>query len=205
MFRKLTISLALTLVMVSIMSHLFAKVAYALPEDGRINLVSHFGGDVLYCVDQDFNPTNHYPDLEQGGFRLLDMHGQVLWFVPAAPIAAAVQEARETGATVLAAEGMGTYGPVYIHAYVTGAEDAHFIFTGYDEHGRPNSLTFQDCIPVGPALEQSDDDDTPRRLPGTDVVICPGGQEYNKITGECESYGVIDIGPGISSDDGLPV
>ena len=207
MFQRLMVSLTLTLIMVGILSVLFSQVALALPDDGRINLVTHFGGDVLYCVDNDFNPTNHYPDLEQGGFRLLDSNGKALWFVAASQIIAAVQEAQATGASVLVAEGTGTYGSVQLHTYATGESHNNFIFTGYDEHGKSNSLTFQGCTPVGPALKLGDL--TKDRLPGTDpVVTCPDGEDYNESTGQCEpisSSGVIDVGPGISSDDGLPV
>lgn len=206
MFQRLMASLTLTLVMVGILSVLFSQVAFALPDDGRINLVTHFGGDVLYCVDNDFNPTNHYPDLEQGGFRLLDSNGKVLWFVAASQIAAAVQESQETSATVLVAEGTGTYGSVQMHTYST-EENSNFILTGYDEHGKSNSLTFQDCTPVGPIPKRANDL-TQDRLPGTDPVTCSDVEDYNESTGQCESTsssGVIDIGPGISGDDGLPV
>jgi hypothetical protein len=118
--------------------------------DGRINQVAHFGGDALYCVDRDFIPTNQYSDFGQGGFRLLNMEGQELWFVPAAQISAAVAEAKETGKGVLVAEGYGSYGPVTIYTYVTDENDDYFVFSGYDEFGKPNSLTFKFCIPVGP-------------------------------------------------------
>jgi hypothetical protein len=118
--------------------------------DGRINQVAHFGGDALYCVDRDFNATNQYSDFGQGGFRLLNSEGQELWFVPAAQISAAVAEAKVSGSGVLVGEGQGSYGPVMIYTYVTGDNDDYFVFSGYDEFGKPNSLTFKFCTPVGP-------------------------------------------------------
>ncbi len=39
--------------------------------DGRLNQVTHFGGDAFYCVDRDFLPTQQYSDFGAGGFRLL--------------------------------------------------------------------------------------------------------------------------------------
>lgn len=122
--------------------------------DGRINQVTHFGGDALYCVDRDFMPTNQYSDFGSGGFRLLNSEGQELWFVPSATISAAVAEAKATGKGVLVAEGRGTYGPVAIYTYVTGENDDYFVFSGYDEFGKPNSLEFKFCIPVGPIPEE---------------------------------------------------
>jgi len=66
---------------------LLASVTLAdLPDDGRINVVHHFGGDALYCVDRNMNPTKQYSDFGEGGFRLLNTHGQVLWFVPASVV-----------------------------------------------------------------------------------------------------------------------
>ncbi len=121
-----------------------------LQPDGRINQVAHFGGDALYCVDGAMQATNQYSDFGAGGFRLLNAGGQELWFVPAADIAAAVAEAKTSGGGVLVGEGQGTYGPVRIYAYVTGDGDDYFIFSGYDEFGKPNSLQFKFCIPVGP-------------------------------------------------------
>lgn len=122
--------------------------------DGRINQVMHFGGDALYCVDRDFNATNQYSDFGHGGFRLLNEHGQELWFVPATEISAAVAEAKTTGGGVLVGEGQGTYGPVSIWTYVTSARDDYFVFSGYDEYHKPNMLTFKFCIPVGPDVPE---------------------------------------------------
>jgi hypothetical protein len=118
--------------------------------DGRINQVAHFGGDALYCVDSNFSATTNYAEMiDDGGFRLLDIGGQVLWFVPAADILAAIDASVESKSTVEVASGQGTYGPVYLYTYFDG-KDQQFVFSGYDEYGKPNSLTFIPCIPVGP-------------------------------------------------------
>lgn len=125
--------------------------------DGRLNQVTHFGGDAFYCVDRDFMPTQQYSDFGDGGFRLLNAQGQELMFIPALQISAAVAEAKETGKGVLVGEGMGTYGPVQVYTYVTGENDDYFIFSGYDEYGKPNSIEFKFCIPVGPIPEEPGD------------------------------------------------
>jgi len=119
-------------------------------EDGRINQVAHFGGDAFYCVDDGFNSTTNYPEMvDGGGFRLLNIGGQELWFVPAADILAAVEESVATNSGVLVAEGQGTYGPARLYTYFDGKEQ-QFVFSGYDEFGKSNSLTFVPCTPVGP-------------------------------------------------------
>lgn len=122
--------------------------------DGRLNQVTHFGGDAFYCVDRDFMPTQQYSDFGDGGFRLLNAQGQELMFIPALQISAAVAEAKETGKGVLVGEGMGTYGPVQVYTYVTNENDDYFIFSGYDEYGKPNAIEFKFCIPVGPEPEE---------------------------------------------------
>lgn len=133
--------------------------AQDLPQpDGRINQVAHFGGDALYCVDQNFIATNQYDEL--GGFRLLDSAGQVLWFVPAADITAAIAQAQTTGETVLIAEGYGTYGPVAIYTYASGDGNTNFSFSGYDEFGKPNWLMFKFCDPVRPGASAGEENNS---------------------------------------------
>lgn len=162
--------------------------------DGRINQVTHFGGDAFYCVDRDFQPTNQYSDFGTGGFRLLNEGGQELWFVPALDISAAVAEAKETGKVVLVAEGRGTYGPVDVYAYVTGENDDYFVFNGYDEYGKPNSITFKFCIPVGPASHSDPVDDG--EDPCVEIIyrgaklLAPvsGGGPLEPCVPDCEEY-----------------
>ena len=149
------------LLMVGLGVSLVAGEEDLVQPDGRINQVTHFGGDALYCVDRDFEVTDQYSDFGQGGFRLLDLHGQELWFVPAIEISAAVAEAKTTGEGVLVGEGAGTYGPVSIWTYVSGVHDDYFIFTGFAEYRKPNSVTFKFCIPVGPDVPEEEDEPVP--------------------------------------------
>ena len=151
--RKSTLFVLMALMFVFMGATLVAGEDMVQP-DGRLNQVTHFGGDAFYCVDRDFLPTQQYSDFGAGGFRLLNSGGQELWFIPALQISAAVAEAKETGKGVLVAEGMGTYGPTSVYTYVTGENDDYFIFSGYDEFGKPNSITFKFCIPVGPIPEE---------------------------------------------------
>ena len=119
-----------------------------LHPDGRINQLAHFGGDALYCIDDAFNPTINVSPSGIQGFRLLDIHGQVLWTILAADIAAAIEAVEAGAASALIGTGSGTYGPTAL--YVTFATNGGtFLFTGYDEYGKPNSLTFHGCTPVG--------------------------------------------------------
>lgn len=208
MLKRLLTALTLSFVLVGLISTVFAELTLALPNDGRINVVAHFGGDALYCVDENANPTNDFAAFSTGGFSLLDIGGQALWFVPAAQVAEAIEAARESGEGVLVASGSGTYGPVYLYTYVSGQDIITFVFTGVDEHGASNSLSFELCNAVGPATgsqggSASLSDDTDEEF------FCPIGEIYNPNTDQCEndsadSAGVMDIGPGISSDDGLP-
>lgn len=157
--RKFALLSVMALLFVFMGATLVAGQGMVQP-DGRINQVHHFGGDALYCVDGDFMPTTQYSDFGTGGFRLLNIGGQELMFIPALQISAAVAEAKETGKGVLVGEGMGTYGPVRIFTYVTGENDDYFVFSGYDEFGKPNSITFKFCIPVGPIpVEPGEGDD----------------------------------------------
>src|SRR5215207_10987396 len=95
-----------------------------LPNDGRVNIVHHFGGDALYCVDRDMNPTDQFSDDNFGGMRLLDIHGQLLWFLDADTIEGFVAQAEAapgTGIEMLAAP--STYGMSYLYTVADLAED----------------------------------------------------------------------------------
>ncbi len=129
-----------------------AQTFSGLPSDGRINVVAHFGGDALYCVDGDFMPTYQYSDLGAGGIRLLNQNGAQLWFVPASEIAPKVAEAQTNGGQgVLIGQGQGTYGPTTLYVYIDSTGNIRFSFTGYDEWGKTNTLEWTSCQPVGPA------------------------------------------------------
>lgn len=115
----------------------------ALPNDGRINLIHHFGGDALYCVDANLNATNEFSDVE--GLRLLNQYGEVLWYLPFTDITLALDKAQANGGAHLAGSGMGTYGPVSIFVWDEGSSKIMFEFSGYDEHGKLNRMTFSRC------------------------------------------------------------
>ncbi len=150
--------------------------------DGRINQVAHFGGDAFYCVDSSFISTPNYPEMiDGGGFRLLNSGGQELWFVPAADILAAITESLANETAVLVAEGQGTYGPVRLYTYFDGNAQ-QFVFSGYDEFGKTNSLTFVPCTPVGPTPHPAGPGEDPEELctlvtetwvPGTGKRVAP--------------------------------
>ena len=124
-----------------------------LPNDGRVNVVHHFGGDALYCVDRDMNPTDQFSDDNFGGMRLLDIDGQLLWFLDADTIEDFVAQAEATpgqGVEMLAAP--SSYGTSYLYTIADLAEDGiiKFVFVANDEHGKTNSMEFKFCEPVGP-------------------------------------------------------
>jgi hypothetical protein len=146
--RRLVISISLLILVLSGASLVSAK--QLVHEDGRLNQVHHFGGDALYCVDANTVATNSYPKmLDGGGFQLLSSSGQELWFVPAEDILAAIEESLDAEGGVLIAQGMGTHGPARLYTYFDGNVQ-HFVFSGYDEHGKPNMFDFTGCTPVGP-------------------------------------------------------
>ncbi len=120
--------------------------------DGRINQVAHFGGDAIYCTNSALNPTNDLSVMLNGGdFRVLDIHGQPLWTVPADQIAAAIAQQQASGQGVEVGTGNGSYGPVSL--WVIGTDESGnplFQFNGVDEHGKSNSLEFNRCTPVNP-------------------------------------------------------
>jgi hypothetical protein len=184
---------ALLLAMITVIASLLAGVVVVsavdpfpgLPNDGRVNVVHHFGGDALYCVDRNMNPTDQFSDDNFGGIRLLNIHGQELWFVPADEIeeAAALAEATPgLGVEVITAP--GTYGPSYLYVFADQEEDGiiKFQFVAYDEWGKTNMMEFKFCEPVGPISGGEVPGDTP-------VVLCdPTSDNYcGCASGFCES------------------
>jgi hypothetical protein len=122
----------------------------SVSNDLRINQVAHFGGDAIYCVDENIVATTSYPVATTvGGFRLLNSLGQELWFIPAEDLQAAINESVTTGKGVLVGQGQGTYGLATLFTYFDGTSQA-FVFSGYDEYGKPNSLTYNLCTPDRP-------------------------------------------------------
>lgn len=147
-----------TLLLVTVLASVLVfgiSVALAdLPQpDGRINQVHHFGGDALYCVDENKNPTSQYSDFGKGGLRLLNQDGQELWFLPSAVIDEVAAQSEASNQMLLVAEDTGSYGPTSLYVFMAEEGGITFIFSGYDEHGKQNSITFKFCEPVGPAVE----------------------------------------------------
>jgi hypothetical protein len=139
------------LALVLVISGLTMASARVIQPDGRINQVSHFGGDAFYCIDNNGNPTYQFGE---NGFLLLDINGQPLWRIEAATVEAAVATAQAQGGTVLVAEGQGSYGPVQLYVQMLSNGDYEFYFFGYDEYFKPNSMIFKFCQPEGVAEEE---------------------------------------------------
>lgn len=137
------VSLVLLLVTALVLSSLM--IAAAQPTDGRINQIAHLGGAAVYCVDENFNPSNNYGD---GGIRVLDIDGQELLFVPAAEIDAAGEFPAEP---VVLGEASGPYGPMTL--YLLPNND--FQLNGVDEHGKEFAFPWRGCAGVGPAAPAS--------------------------------------------------
>jgi len=144
-----------------------------LPDDGRVNIVHHFGGDALYCVDRDMNPTDQFSDDNFGGMRLLDIHGQELWFLDAATIedfVAQAEAAPGTGIEMLALP--STYGISYLYTFADLQEDGiiKFVFVANDEWNKSNSMEFKFCEPVGPISSGT--------VPGDTPGVCDNVRDY---------------------------
>jgi hypothetical protein len=133
----------------------------AQDDDLRLNHFHHFGGDVLYCLDGDRKQTTTFfiPG-EGGGFQLVDMSGQEIWFVDEALVYAAIDAAKANNSLELVDEGFGTYGPVSLYVFIGENDTPYFIFNGYDEHGKTNTMTFRFCEPVRPGNFGDDPDGT---------------------------------------------
>lgn len=122
-----------------------------LQSDGRINQIAHFGGDALFCVDADGNPTNDYEKMAE--IRLLNAEGQVLWSLPAESILASVADAEASGDDQVVGTGDGSFGTGTLSVIETG-DVPTFEFSGYDEFEKLNSVQFQGCQAVGPAAPE---------------------------------------------------
>jgi len=150
-----------------------------LPNDGRVNIIHHFGGDALYCVDRDMNPTDQFSDDNFGGMRLLDIHGQILWFLDADTIEDFIAQAEAApGTSIQMLAAPSTYGQSYLYTIANQAEDGiiKFVFVANDEWGKTNSIEFKFCEPVGP---------TPGGDPPGDDGICTGEGEVEAAPGVC--------------------
>jgi hypothetical protein len=143
------LSIRLLALAVLVVSALSLNAALAdLPDDGRINLVHHFGGDALYCVDANGLSTNYYADF--AAFRLLNISGSLLWEISAETVSEALATPDQG---VLIAQGSGSYGPAWLWGVAPTGGDPVFTFMGHDEYGKSNSMTFTGCQSVGPGEE----------------------------------------------------
>lgn len=115
-------------------------------KDGRLNQVTHFGGDALYCIDEASNVTNNSATFDH--FLLLDKDGQPLWTLSRQIVEEGLGQIRSGGMAVLLGAGQGSYGPVEMYGNAADDGSPYFIFIGYDEHGKENRLIFYACTPV---------------------------------------------------------
>jgi len=130
---KISLALGICLIL------LFA-LQVALAEATRINQVHHFGGDALYC-DQD------------QGCWLLDKNGNLLWELSQEALDAAMATACETGTSQFIEAGMGTYGPSVIGVSCYVGFDPFLTYVGYDEWGKINEMQFSpNYAPISPEL-----------------------------------------------------
>jgi hypothetical protein len=101
-------------------------------------------------VDKQYLVTMQLPDIVNGGgFRLLNMTGQHLWYIPGADVTKALDQLPNGGSPVLVASGQGTYGPASLYVNKDANNLNIYIYTGYDNFGKPNSFIFGSCIPQG--------------------------------------------------------
>lgn len=124
-----------------------ASALLAVPDDGRLNLQAHFGGDALYCVNASGAPVGNYESTD-GGFRVLNTSGNELLFIPTADIDAAIADATTLSVRVLVDSGTGSYGPASLYVEIRDGVPV-FTYVGFDEHGKENQLEFSNCEPVG--------------------------------------------------------
>lgn len=146
--------------------------------DGRLNQIAHFGGDAFYCVDDNRNPTNQFSDHGATGFRLLNKDGQELWYVSPEILGAVLPKVSPGEPVTLIATGSGSYGATALYVEIRRDGRRFFTFTGYDEHGKTNSLTFEDCNPVGSAVLMDTPSLAPTQTlggPTLTATLTPGG------------------------------
>jgi hypothetical protein len=144
----------------TLLAGVVALTAEPIFSDLRINQVHHFGGDALYCVDADMNPTTDLTTWRAGGFRLLNGAGQELWFIAADTVLSQVEASLTSGEFMPVGDGVGTYGAASMMMRAQDIDNFEFIFAGFDEYEKFNSLTFNDCQFVGPIGSGSGSDDS---------------------------------------------
>ncbi len=80
------------------------------------------------------------------------MNGTELWTLSKADVEQGLGSIGYGWPPVLLGTGEGSFGT--INLYANAAEDGtpYFIYTGFDEYGKPNIISFYGCSPVGSAL-----------------------------------------------------
>lgn len=122
-------------------------------KDGRLNQVTHFGGDALYCIDEADNVTNNSATFDH--FLLLDKSGQPLWTLSREIVEEGLGQIAPGGTAILLGAGQGSYGPVEMYGNAADDGSPYFIFIGFDEHGKENRLIFYGCTPVVSAFAEA--------------------------------------------------
>jgi hypothetical protein len=118
--------------------------------DQRLNQVADFGGDALYCIDTNQSPTNDTKTWDH--FELLSGTGQVLWTLPRTTVEEGLGMIKYGTPPVLLGSGQGTFGAINLYGNANADGTPFFIFTGFDDHYKPNQIQFLGCTPVGSAL-----------------------------------------------------
>ena len=151
--KKASITIfAVCITLMSVMGSAFTQDQ----DDGRINMVGHFGGDALYCNNND-------------GCTLLNTDGELLWNVPQSVIDETFANACEVGISQEIEAGMGTYGPSILVISCYQGYEPTLKLKAYDEHGKINEIRFpQDYSPVTaatPAPAEETASPTPSETP----------------------------------------
>ena len=123
--------------------------------DKRINQVSDFGGDALYCIDAAQNPTNNSATFDH--FQLLSGNGNVLWTLSRADVEQGLGSIFYGGKPVLLGTGQGSFGTINLYANAAVDGTPYFIFTGFDDHYKPNLISFYGCSVVGSAIASTEE------------------------------------------------
>lgn len=141
--RSLVLGASILIVLVLGLSAVMAQ--QLVQPDGRINQIAHFGGDALYCMDASNNVTNDSSTFAY--FQLLDKSGQQLWTISKEDVELGLGQIDVKPTPYLLGEGKGTYGPVYLFSNAAQDGSPYFIFIGFDEWGKTNTLVFYGCTP----------------------------------------------------------
>ncbi len=149
-YPRRTLILVLALISALALGLMVVSANPLVQSDKRINQIADFGGDALYCLDNAFQPTNDSKSFEE--FELLNSSGQPLWTLSRATVEEGLGQIKYGGKPVLLGEGHGTFGEIKLYGNAAVDGSPYFIFTGFDDHYKPNLMIFYACTPVGSAL-----------------------------------------------------